>query len=732
MVRMRKERTERENGIAPPGRARGARLLGPLLLGLLAGGCVMQAGGSGPYEALKKFGGKNIDAVIFRNAAPFGRDTLLALTMTLPTRCNFLGLPICLPLLHVGQERHTFDATVLQQDVQRLELFYRAAGYFGTQVTPSVAARGSDGVAVTFTVLPGDPVLLDTLTVTGLSGIVDPDSLARRLPLQPGQLFDVNKFLAAADTVRGVLLARGHAYAQVLRNYGVDTVRNRATAEIDAIPGPRVRIDSILVIGARHLGRTAVLRQVTARPGEYLQLPKLVESQRNLYGLDIVQIATVGIAPDSLQQAPQDSSRATIAARIVEAPEHQVEAALGFGSVECLRTEESWVDRSLGGGARRLEINGSVSKIGIGTGLGGNLCSAYAGDLYSSRLDYQLSTQLTQPFFLTPTNHLSLTVYAQRQSAPKVYQRTAQGARTAVAHRLSTREALTSSISLERSHTDATPVVYCIALQACERSLVDSLSQARWRNMLGTEWLRDRTNAPLSPTAGYVARLSLEWSARWLGSRVRFVRLTGNVNYYLTLSPGYVLAADARFGSFFRGVGLTPGQSFLSPEDRFYTGGATSVRGFGQPLLGPIAYVADTIRIGENDKVLETYGLRSVPTGGTAMGVANLELRTPSPFLAGRVRWAFFVDGGAVGSDPLWSLGAHDWRFTPGAGVRVSTPVGPIRLDVAYNPYPPTSGPLFLITPAGNQLSRFSDSFRPPTDSFWRRLHFNLAVGQPF
>ena len=41
-----------------------------------------------------------------------------------------------------------------------------------------------------------------------------------------------------------------------------------------------------------------------------------------------------------------------------------------------------------------------------------------------------------------------------------------------------------------------------------------------------------------------------------------------------------------------------------------------------------------------------------------------------------------FVDAGNVWSDPD-EMAIGDLKYTPGAGIRYRTPVGPIRLDVA-------------------------------------------------
>ncbi len=676
------------------------------------------------------YAGREVHSVSFRNPGAYAPDTLLQVVQTRPSQCTLLGLPICLPLTSFGEQKRFLDPTTVAADVQRLQTFYRIGGFFGTRVTPQVTPvpGDTDDVRVAFEILPGDSVVLDSLRITGLDTVLDPATVARRLPSQPGRRFNLADFAASADSLNGMLHSRGHAYAKVLREYTVDTLSERATAELQAIPGPLVHIDSIAVLGAEHLTRTGVLRQLAFHTGDVLLGSKLVESQRNLYSLDIVQIATVSLAPDSMEEVPRDSSQATVVVRIVEAPEHQVEAAVGWGQIECFRTEGSWVDRSFGGGARRLAVNASLGKIGIGQGLGGSVCPAFRADTLGSRLDYRLDSELTQPYFLSPRNHLTVTAYAERQSEPSVFTRTDGGGSFSVAHLLGTREFLTLSLNGEQGQTLASPVLFCSALLVCENTAIQQATQYRWLNRLSANYSLDRTDFPANPRTGFTLRSTVDWAAPWLLSSSHFARWTGEVDHFTPVGPGAVLAAAVRFGTFFQTGGLSPTSNFLPPEERFYAGGANTVRGFDRNQLGPGVWfeTLDTVRT--NGGVRVDTGHTYIPTGGTALGVVNLELRTPSPVLSQDLSLAWFVDAGSVGNEQLWQLGS--WRFTPGVGVRAGTPVGPFRLDVSYNPYPPNEGALYQAT--GTGLVRVAPSFRPANPSFLGRLHFTLAVGQAF
>ena len=71
-------------------------------------------------------------------------------------------------------------------------------------------------------------------------------------------------------------------------------------------------------------------------------------------------------------------------------------------------------------------------------------------------------------------------------------------------------------------------------------------------------------------------------------------------------------------------------------------------------------------------------------------------------------------------------------RFTPGAGVRVASPVGPIRVDLGFNPYPRPTGPLYLIDTRGNIVGQVEERFTPKDFSFLRRFVVHVSIGQTF
>jgi outer membrane protein insertion porin family len=674
------------------------------------------------YPELEQHAGRRVDELRFRNIEPFTADSLRVMTESEATRCELIPVvfPFCFPGTRWGLRLRTLDLMTVGRDVSRLTALYRQAGYFGSMVIPEVEELPTrDGVRLTFHVQRGPAIVVDTVVVEGTEGIVDPDSLAATLRLQPGDMFELPEFLASSDEVAALLRAEGYAFAEVLRNYSVDVERRLATANLVVFPGPRVTVDSVVVMGLDVLDRRTIRRHMVIDEGDLLRLGRLRESQRNLYELELIQFALVSVAPDTLQLDPGDESTATVLVQITEADEHLVEALGAFGTQDCIRTGAQWVDRSFMRDARRLTLSGTVSRIAS------QLCEP-RDTLFDRGVDYRFSSELVQPYFLTPRNRLTANAFAERVTQPGLFRRTAQGGRLSFSHRLGVRENLGAALDFEHRETEAIPVLYCYAFAVCRPEDIVSLSEPRWRNALGANWYRDRGNRPVSPTHGHVLGAALLWSSQIFASDYDFLRGSGDVSFYRTLTPRWVFATHVRLGSFLTRASLGA-DDFVPPEERFYAGGANTVRGYARNQLGPGVWLYEDET--PPDTIHGRLPVQFFPTGGTSLAVANAELRFPAPGLGQRGGLVAFIDAGMLAIDPLWTMDAP-WRVTPGAGLRVETPVGPARIDLAYNPNPRERGPLLIADEGG--LRRIAEGYRPDPPGFWGRLQLHIAVGQAF
>jgi hypothetical protein len=78
-------------------------------------------------------------------------------------------------------------------------------------------------------------------------------------------------------------------------------------------------------------------------------------------------------------------------------------------------------------------------------------------------------------------------------------------------------------------------------------------------------------------------------------------------------------------------------------------------------------------------------------------------------------------------------------RVTPGVGLRIATPLGPVRLDAAYDGYPAEPGPVYVQDNTTKKLTLITTRtgqdvvYQPGLAAgFWRRVTVQFAVGQAF
>ncbi len=173
---------------------------------------------------------------------------------------------------------------------------------------------------------------------------------------------------------------------------------------------------------------------------------------------------------------------------------------------------------------------------------------------------------------------------------------------------------------------------------------------------LGITQAFDHRNSPVDPTRGWIITMAEDVDV--LGGSVAFGRVTARITEFIPIYRHIVLALGARGGLIypFSGVPI---------DERYFNGGATTVRSFSEHNLGP-------------------RDPHHYPIGGDEFTVFNAEVDFPiRDALAG----AIFADAGNVVSE-FKNAGLQEMRFGLGAGLRYKLPIGPIRIDVGANPNP--------------------------------------------
>lgn len=622
--------------------------------------------------------------------------------ITRQTSCrSWIVEPFCLFGAEFSVDRYTLNPREFNRDQARLRLFYYQRGYRQTVVEPELEELGSGAVAITFRIQEGDPVRVSGVGFQGMEDVPD-SSLVEDLPIGVGDPLNALILEATRDTLASRLQEWGYAHADVLLNYTIPAETPlEAGVVFDLFPGPVTRIGPISVVGNVTVSERVVRRMVPLREGELFSQDEIFAGQRNLYNLDIFSFAS--IVPD-LSHVPD--SIAPLLVQVAEGDVHRVRAGAGLSTADCLNAETRWASRNFFGGARRLQITGRVSNV-LAPIFKQTLCRN-AGTGEYGELNWLLSADFTQPWLLSPRNTLNASIFGERQSLPDIFVRQSLGVNLGLTHTLTVSTPITFSFSPQLSRLDAAEVIFCSNYLVCKSEDVAVLQRSNWIAPVGIRFTQDRRNQALSPTRGYALLLDVEQAADWTGSDFRYLRALGEGSWYKQGESRWVFAARLRGGwvqqGGFRGLtGRDISDEIVPPEKRLYAGGSNSVRGFAQNRLGPsVLYLSDVEDLlnqpqGEgavaacspaevmdltcDPSPLGDEDFNPRPIGGTSLLEGSLEFRLP---LSGHV-WegATFLDFGQVwGASDAVDLG--DLEFTPGLGVRYLSPIGPIRVDLAY------------------------------------------------
>jgi outer membrane protein assembly factor BamA len=688
---------------------------------------------------------REVRAVKFEGNASLSADELSARVITTPSTFTrrYFGW------LHAGVKRCLPD-NGLRRDVLALQQYYLTNGFYLAKVDTLVAPVGNKRVAVTFKIDEGRPSIVDSLSITGLESLPNRDDILQDLQIRRGGRFGRIRLAADVDSITSRLRNSGYLRAAVLTNFDAGPKTPYAQVVLTVVPGPRTRIGTIAIkrTAARRpeqiaepdkpaeIDSAVVLRLLGFREGNYYSDRALLDAQRNLYNLGAYR--HVGIEVDTTQAGPD--SIANIFVDVREDFVHQFSLEEGWATLDCFRLNGQYSDKNFADNAWRLDLTGRVSKLGYGSptrsDVTRNLCYRSLLDpdsIGSSKVNYYLAASFRQPSLFRGHWLPAYSIYTERRGEYLAYLRTTLVGGDASATRLiGDRMPLRLGYSLEYGETKAEPASLCVLFSACEPSSQQNIQARLPLAVTSVSFQRTRTDNVAEPRSGYAVATEGRVSVPFLGSNANltFYKLTADLSVYRPVTSRVTFATRFRAGLVTGG--RTAGTNLPPPQERLYAGGANSVRGFQQNELGALIYLLDSTSVDSvSTKDSVAYfakegasDRRTIPLGGSTLGVANFELRIRDPFFPELLEYVPFVDVGGLFTEG--GTNANNLKrlyVTPGLGVRYLSPVGGIQVNVGYNPQKTRAGQAYFTpkTKAGNPLICVTAAGKPlfpvPRDS---------------
>jgi outer membrane protein assembly complex protein YaeT len=553
-----------------------------------------------------------------------------------------------------------FSDELLERDIATIENLYRTNGFLRVRVTPEIGtASGSELSKVAIIqVDEGPQSVVGSIDIRGVEGR-DLQMAKRLLESSAGQPFSEELLALDRETVLNAFYNRG--YTDATFDWAVTPVDDRTVnIDIEIARGEQHFVNQVVVGGIESTNSRLVYRRIGLKPGDPLSLGEVLESQKRLYDLGIFARVNTGI------QNPIGEERSkNVLIEIEESKKYSYN--LGFGAQ---------VGRLGGRNVQNFDSPAGVTGFSprVNAGLTRN---NFWGIGHSATLQGRISniqrrgqfTYLAPRFQDRDSLSLAISSFYDNSRDVRTFESTRIEAAAQLSQRLSRANTVQGRYILRRVSVDPE------SLQI-RPELIPLLAQPVRLGIAGGTFIQDRRDDPIDSKKGFYNSVDAGVALGALGSESDFARALFRNSSYYSLTRNLVFARGLTFGVQDRIQG-GPLNDIPLPE-RFFAGGANSHRGFAENQAGP--------------RALET----GFPIGGKAVMIFNHELRYP--LIGDSVGAVLFHDMGNVYSNfkrmsfRYNQRGFEDFDYmvqAVGLGIRYRTPIGPIRLDLAYSPNTP-------------------------------------------
>jgi|GEM_PF-6853742 len=556
---------------------------------------------------------------------------------------------------------------LLDRARERLLEVYQINGFDEAAITiysePRYSLRGGEIVYVE--VAEGPPTIVESVAIEHNQILADTivNDAAGFLP-------DDVWTLAYSDRVqmRLVQLFTNHGYLYAEVEVETELIGKLARLSVTVNEGERVRISHVELAGYEPIIERVIRREIVLEDGQWFSPEDIAESQRNIHSTGLFQGISYTIVGKSEQQTEVE-----IRFELEPDKTRWFGLGLGYESPDMVFIEPSWGNDNLMGKLQKLEL-----KAGFFYGFTNGEFLQYYDVTY--REPWLLSTRgLTgqlHPYFY----NLDFVFFGLEQF----------GGEVSLSQRFT--EEITANVGFKLERSNLWIKIDGYTYNSDDLGLIDQEGFSN-TSALFTGGTFDSRNEPFNPNRGFYCRAYLEYAGGFLGGNQDYYKATLDASGYAALGEGLILGLHG-FGAY---AEVHHDTTTVPIYERFFVGGAYSLRGFRERSVGPL------------DGSLN-------PLGGRVAFTANAELRIQ---VAESDLWlGLFADTGMAWAN--WeTTSLKDLAIGAGFGIRYLTPIGPVRLDIG-----------FVIDPGRPMIGTDDGGNTPDYDPSAWNLH--LALGNLF
>jgi len=511
-----------------------------------------------------------------------------------------------------------YKPETLRVDLQLLENVYQNNGYINVQIGEPIVEinREAGGIVITVPITrEGEQFKVGKVTLTG-DNVFKEEELRQKVRLTTGEIYSREAVRRDIMGLTDAYADRGYAFADVTPTVSIDQAARVVNLSFTTRPGSKVYIGRIDIVGNERTRDQVIRREMRLDEGELYSATRLQRSRQRLVNLQYFEEVKI----DTKRRGEEELMDLEV--EVAERSTGQFTAGIGFSSIENVVFTASVTQSNLFGRGQSVSLSARI----------GSLSQDFV-------LDFQ------EPYLFGRPINAGVSVF-RRSSDFQTFKSTRTG----------------TALTLGRALGEYTRTSVTYNYEILEISDLDPGASELLRQQEGTSYTSsitprivwDSRDNQFDPAGGSLQ--AFEVTGAGLGGTNRFYKVIGSTTWYFPLPEGLTGFVRGRFG-----IGDGFAGKELPASERFFLGGATSIRGFEFRDIGP-------------------KDARGNPLGGTSFLQFNLEVGRSFGRL---LRLVTFLDAGNV-YNPGNQFDFGNVRRSAGVGFRLITPLGPIRLDYGF------------------------------------------------
>ena len=522
-----------------------------------------------------------------------------------------------------------FNEDELQRDLVRIRLLYESRGYAKVQVgQPTIREDREKGrISITISISEGSRYQIAKIDIRGGEDVIPREEIGGKMLLFVGDVFNKSRLISDVQAITNQFSNRGYAFVDVNSFTKTDDKKKTVDITIRINKGRRVYIGKVGVKGNTRTRENVIRRDVRVIEGSLYSKKGLDLTRRRLVRKNYFE--TVKVVE---KRRPGSDEILDIEIEVKEKPTGSITGGIGINSDEGFYGQGEIRESNL-----------------FGMGLVGSLFTRIS----SERFD--LVAEYFDPNFRDSGYSLGGSLFFVDQEY-ETFDNERQGARITVGKEF--QESLRAFVSYEIAESLISNVD-----DTATSTILEQDGETFLESSIIPRLVYDSLNRPIFPTDGTYWSVGTTISTSILGGNVDVFSTEAEFRQYHNIGERFRIRILRDLVLSLRG-NLRYVDSFKDEVPAFrrlYASRRHAVRGFSSSDLGPKDTQGEAI-------------------GGFSSALASVELTHP---FIGPTQVAVFFDMGNIwDEDNAFDLG--DLRLGAGVGLRIVTPIGPMRLDIGY------------------------------------------------